>query len=93
VVATGAGPAGDDDDDDDDDDDNNHDDVNDCGGGGGGGGGGGDDDDDDVDDDVIRASQEPHLPVKMMGYVPEEAASGTGGVYVSRWTYGSPAQK
>ena len=33
--------------------------------------------------------QEPHLGVKWMGYMPEEGS----GVYVSRWTYGSPAQK
>lgn len=33
--------------------------------------------------------QEPHLPVRSLGYVPEEG----GGVYISRWSYGSPAQK
>jgi S1-C subfamily serine protease len=33
--------------------------------------------------------QEPHLPALLMGYVPEEG----GGVYISRWSYGSPAQK
>jgi pro-apoptotic serine protease NMA111 len=30
--------------------------------------------------------QEPHLPVAMLGYLP-------AGVYVSRWSYGSPAHK
>lgn len=33
--------------------------------------------------------QDPHLAVRFLGYVPEEG----GGVYVSRWSYGSPAQK
>ena len=30
--------------------------------------------------------QEPHLPVAMLGFLP-------AGVYVSRWSYGSPAHK
>ena len=30
--------------------------------------------------------QEPHLPVAMLGYLP-------AGIYVSRWSYGSPAHK
>ena len=33
--------------------------------------------------------QSPHLAVRWLGYLPEEG----GGVYISRWSYGSPAQK